>query len=69
VAVLYKNYADALDVSEERARKMDEISLKHYGTAEARAKVSENLQNIREQHSTRLMHELLPTPLPATSDR
>ena len=39
--ITYKNYADAIDFNAERGSKLDAISLKHYGTADARTKERE----------------------------
>lgn len=55
--VVYKNYADALDFNAERITKFNEISLKHYGTAEARTKANESLNDLRTVLSSQLGRE------------
>lgn len=55
--VVFKNYADALDFNAERIAKMNEISLKHYGTAEARTKANDSLSELRTVLSSQLGRE------------
>lgn len=55
--VVYKNYADALDFNAERIAKMNEISLKHYGTAEARTKANDSLNDLQTVLSSQLGRE------------
>ncbi len=62
-ATLFRNYADALDFSEERSNKYNEISLKHYGTAEARTKLSEQFRQLSDFVSIQYMREMILTPI------
>ncbi len=43
----YKTYADAIDFNADRSAKFDAISLKHYGTADARTKANDSLIDLR----------------------
>lgn len=62
--IVYRNYADALDPNPERAAKFDAISLKHYGTAEARTKANDGLRDLRDVLSSHLMREQILNPMP-----
>jgi hypothetical protein len=55
--VVFKNYADALDFNAERIAKINEITLKHYGTVEARTKANESLNDLRTVLSSQLGRE------------
>lgn len=55
--VVYKNYADALDFNAERITKINAISLKHYGTTEARTKANDSLNDPRTVLSSQLGRE------------
>lgn len=59
-AIAYKNWA-ALDGLGEKA---DAITLKHYGSVEKRQQAIEELNQMRELVSSRLMTEIMLTPLP-----
>ncbi len=64
-AIMFKTYAEALDYDEERARKFNEIGLKHYGSAEARTKANNSLNEMRDVvgvHYLRVQR-LLPLPV------
>ncbi len=62
--VVFKNYADALDPNAERGAKNNEITLKHYGTAEARTKANDSLGDMRTVISTHLMRQVILNPMP-----
>ncbi len=64
VVVTYKNYADAIDFNAERGAKFDAISLKHYGTAEARTKANDSLNALRTVTSSMLVRGLTLNPMP-----
>ena len=55
--VVFKNYGEALDFNAERSAKINEISLKHYGTAEARTKANDSLNDLRTVLSSHLGRE------------
>lgn len=44
-AVMYRNYADALDANEERGRKMQDIAMKVFGSRENQIKVQTDLRD------------------------
>lgn len=64
VVVTYKNYADAIDFNAERGAKFDAISLKHYGTAEARTKANDSLNDMRTVTSSVLVRGFTLNPMP-----
>ncbi|MGQ0543479.1 MAG: hypothetical protein ACT4O9_16810 [Blastocatellia bacterium] len=64
VVITYKNYADAIDFNAERNAKFDAISLKHYGTAEARTKANDSLNAMRTVASSMLVRGLTLNPMP-----
>lgn len=64
LVVTYKNYADALDPNPDRAAKFDAISLKHYGTAEARTKANDSLNALRTVTSSVLVRGVTLNPMP-----
>lgn len=64
LVVTYKNYADALDPNPERAAKFDAITLKHYGTAEARTKANDSLNTLRTVTSSVLVRGMTLNPMP-----
>ena len=64
LVVTYKNYADAIDFNAERGAKFDAISLKHYGTAEARTKANDSLNELRTVTSSYLVRGLTLNPMP-----
>ena len=47
LAITYKSYAEAIDANPERGEKVNAITLKHYGTAEARTKANEAASAMR----------------------
>lgn len=63
MVLVYKSYADALE-SDENNRKWDAIFLKHYGSAEARAKSDAYQRELRDVVSTHIMREQILNPLP-----
>lgn len=67
-AILYRNYAEAMDSDDEaRIKKFQEISLKIFGSAENRTKVLDQLQTMRELLRGYILHEMKINPLkPAT---
>jgi hypothetical protein len=62
-AVLFRNYAEAMDPDEARGKKFQEISLKHFGSAENRTKVQELLPTLRELARGYALRELTINPL------
>jgi|SRR5881396_1718137 len=58
-AVMYRNYADALDANEERGRKVQEIALKVFGSRENQTKAQSELRDASsEVVSSRLIREV-----------
>ena len=55
--VCFKNYAEAIDLNPERDAKINDITLKHYGSAEARTKANESQTDLRVVFSSFLMRE------------
>ena len=64
VVISYKNYADAIDFSAERNAKFDAISLKHYGTAEARQKANDSTNAMRTVTQSMLVRGVTYNPMP-----
>ncbi len=62
--VTYANYADAVDFSADRNAKFDAISLKHYGTADARTKANDSTIAMRTITQTMLVRALTFNPMP-----
>ena len=62
--VSYKNYADAVDFNAERNAKFDAIGLAHYGTADARTKANDSLNDMRTVTQTVLVRGLTFNPMP-----
>ena len=62
--VCFKTYADAIDANAEREAKINEISLKHYGSAEARTKSNDSVGELRDVVSSTLIREQILNPLP-----
>lgn len=62
-ATLYRNYAEALDESPERTKKMREISLKIFGSEENLRKLQAELRDPnRDVVASHLVRELIITP-------
>jgi len=61
--IIFRNYAEALDFNAERSSKLNEISLKHYGTAEARTKANDSLRDLRDVLSSRIVQEQILNPI------
>jgi hypothetical protein len=61
--LVFRNYAEALDFDADRAKKLDAIFLKHYGTAEARSKRDDGLRDVRDVLSSHLVRELIVNPI------
>ena len=53
----FKNYADAIDFNAERAAKFNDITLKHYGSAEAMTNANNGQSDLRVIFSSVLMRE------------
>lgn len=64
LVVRYKNYADAVDFSAERNAKFDAISLKHYGSPDARTKANDSTIAMRTVTQTVLVRALTFNPMP-----
>ena len=62
--VCFRNYADAIDSNPERDAKMNDISLKHYGSAEARTKANNGLNELRDVVASILIREQFLSDLP-----
>lgn len=62
--VCFRNYADAIDSNPERDEKLNQISLKHFGSAEARTKANNSLNEMRDVVSSILIREQILNPLP-----
>lgn len=63
-AIIYKNYADAIDFNAERGAKFDAISIGHYGSVEARTRAGEQQDEMRTIVSSHLMREQILNPMP-----
>lgn len=61
--LVFRNYAEALDFNAERGAKFNEITLKHYGTAEARTKANDGLRDLRDVLSSHLAREQILNPI------
>jgi len=64
LVVCFKNYADAIDSNSERESKLNQISLKHSGSAEARTKANDSLNDLRDVVSSTLIREQILNPIP-----
>lgn len=64
LVITYKNYAEAIDFNAERGAKFNAISLKHYGTAEARTKANDSQDSMRTVVSSYLVRGLTLNPMP-----
>ena len=62
--VSYKNYADAIDFNAERGAKFDAIGLAHYGSADARTKANDSLNDMRTVTSSNLVRGVTINPMP-----
>lgn len=62
--VTYKNYADAVDFNADRNAKFDAIGLAHYGSAEARTKANDSLNELRTVTSSVLVRGVTFNPMP-----
>ena len=63
LAIMFRNYAEALDFNEERGNKLNEITLKHYGTPEARTKAGDSQRDLRDVVSSHLVREEILNPI------
>jgi hypothetical protein len=63
LVLVFRSYAEALDFSAERTQKLNEITLKHYGTAEARTKHDDGQRDLRDVVSSHLVRELTVNPI------
>ncbi len=64
VIITYKNFADAVDFNAERNAKFDAISLKHYGTAEARTRANDSTNAMRTVTQSMLVRGVTFNPMP-----
>lgn len=64
LVVTYKNYADAIDFNTERSDKFNAITLKHYGTAEARTKANDAANEMRNVIRSYLVRGITFNPMP-----
>ena len=62
-AVSFKSFAEALDFDEEKSKKVGDVSLKHYGSAEARTKANEQRDQMRDVLSSHLIREEIANPI------
>jgi hypothetical protein len=63
LAIMFRNYAEALDFNAENAQKLNDITLKHYGTAEARTKAGDSQRELRDVVSSHLVREEILNPI------
>jgi len=63
-AIVYRNYADAIDFNAERSAKFDAISIGHYGSVEARTRAGDQLDELRTVVSSHIMREQILNPMP-----
>lgn len=63
LVVTYNTYADAVDANPQRAAKFDAISLRHFGSVEARNKANDLLNEMRTVVSSRLIRRLDFNPI------
>ena len=64
LVVTWANYADAIDFNADRNAKFDAISLKHFGTADARTKANDSQNAMRTVTSSYLVRGLTYNPMP-----
>ena len=64
LVVTYNNFAEALDPNPERAAKFNAITLKHYGTAEARTKANAAASTMRTVVRSYLVRGITFNPMP-----
>ncbi len=64
LVVCFKNYADAIDANAEREANFNKISLKHFGSAEARTRLMNSLNDMRDVVSSTLVREQILNPMP-----
>ena len=64
LVVCFKNYSDAIDANAEREEKLNQISIKHYGSSEARTKANNSLNDLRDVVSSILIREQILNPMP-----
>ena len=62
--VCFRNYADAIDSNPDRDAKINQITLKHYGTAEARNLANNSLNELRDVVASILIREQILSPVP-----
>ena len=63
-AVMYRNYAEALDANEERGKKVQEIALRIFGSRENQTKLQTDLRDASsEVVSSRLVREMSYNPV------
>jgi hypothetical protein len=62
--VCFRNYADAIDSNPDRDAKINAITLKHYGTSEARTQANNSLNDLRDVEASILIREQVLNPLP-----
>ena len=63
VMITYRSYAEMIDANPERGAKFDAISLKHYGSAEARTKAGDLLDELRTVVSSNIIREFKVNPI------
>ncbi len=64
LVITWASYADAIDANPERGAKLNAITLKHYGTAEARTKANESTMAMRTVVSNMLVRAVTFNPMP-----
>ncbi|MBX3292376.1 MAG: hypothetical protein KF881_05710 [Acidobacteria bacterium] len=64
LVVTYKTYAEAIDANPERGEKMNAITLKHYGSAEARTKANDATNGFRTVVGSYLVRGVTFNPMP-----
>jgi len=63
VMITYRSYAEMIDANPERGAKFDAISLKHYGSAEARTKAGDLIDELRTVVSSHIIREFTINPM------
>jgi hypothetical protein len=64
LVITWANYADAIDANPDRAAKADAITLKHYGSADARTKANDSTSAMRTVVSNMLIRGMVFNPMP-----
>lgn len=63
LVVIYRNYADAIDSNPQRGAKFDAISIRHYGSVEARTRAGDTQNELRTVMASKLAREQILNPM------